>query len=43
MPAVGYHTRFGSLDAYEKGGVKIIDDDVHKIQKGDAPEVPVKF
>ena len=28
MPAVGYHTRFGSLDAYEKGGVQIIDDDV---------------
>ena len=28
MPAVQYQTRFGSLDAYEKGGVQNIDDDV---------------
>ncbi len=31
MPAaapVAYHTRFGSLDKYEKGQVQIIDDDV---------------
>jgi len=28
MPEAGYRTRFGSLQAYEKGGVQIIDDDV---------------
>ena len=28
MPTVQYRTRFGSLDAYEKGGVQNIDDNV---------------
>lgn len=28
MQAPTYHTRFGSLDQFEKGGVQIIDDDV---------------
>jgi hypothetical protein len=28
MTTVQYHTRFGSLDAYEKGGVQNIDDNV---------------
>jgi len=28
MPEPVYHTRFGSLASYEKGGVQIIDDDV---------------
>lgn len=28
MPATAYQTRFGSLAAFEKGGVQIIDDNV---------------
>ena len=28
MAATAYQTRFGSLDAFEKGGVQIIDDNV---------------
>ena len=28
MPATAYETKFGSLAAYEKGGVQIIDDDI---------------
>jgi hypothetical protein len=28
MPATAYETKFGSLAAFEKGGVQVIDDDV---------------
>lgn len=42
MPATAYQTRFGSLAAYEKGGVQIIDDDVKNYAFSNCFEVASK-
>ena len=42
MPAVQYQTRFGSLDAYEKGGVQNIDDNVRNYAFSNCYEIASK-